>query len=220
MKSSILVAAVFAANLSCAEFANATPIVIDQQQPAVDLTVGGLGIGGGSNSEQMLAQVVTAGISGVLTEVRLPVGADSGDLIVEIESVTGGRPNGVVLASESFPAATLPPVTLPPDFVRLPFDSPTAFLAGDAFAIVLRTGGSFGIFQGPPGNSYQGGDAYFDARPNPPGWVPLGPPTFDLPFQTVVQPTAVPEPQTLSMVGTILGWLSLRSRGRGVRLRS
>jgi hypothetical protein len=43
---------------------------LDQQQPIVNLAVGGNAIGGGS--QQMLAQTVTAGQSGELAEVQLP----------------------------------------------------------------------------------------------------------------------------------------------------
>jgi hypothetical protein len=45
------------------------------------------------------------------------------------------------------------------------------------------------VFQGPPGDSYLGGNLFFDARPNPPGWVcncEFPGERLDLPFQTVV----------------------------------
>jgi hypothetical protein len=56
--------------------------VIDQQQPAIDISVGGLAIGG--NSQQKLAQVVTCGFSGLLTEVRFPIACESVDSIVPV----------------------------------------------------------------------------------------------------------------------------------------
>jgi hypothetical protein len=160
--------------------------VVDQQQPTIDDTVGGIAI----NGEQALAQVVTAGISGSLAAVRLPVACDSGTLTVEIQRVTADVPDGVVWTSEVIPAASLPPFyPAPPSFRNIAFTTPVFFAAGARFAIVLRSSGECGIFQGPPGNPYVGGDGFFDARPNPPGWVRLG--DFgpaDLPFQTLVDP--------------------------------
>ncbi len=160
--------------------------VIDQQQPQIDTTVGGLAIGDGS--DQKLAQVVTAGTSGVLSEVRFPVACSSGDLIVEIQEVTEGIPNGVVLTSQTIPGSSLPTFyPSPPEFRSFVFSTPVSFSAGRSFAIVLQSAGECGVFQGPIGNPYPGGDAYFDALPNLPGWVLLGD-RSDLPFQTIVGP--------------------------------
>ena len=167
---------------------SASASVVDQQQPTIDATVGGLAIGGAS--EQALAQVVTAGISGSLAAVGLPVACDSGALTVEIQRVTGDVPDGVVWTSEVIPAASLPSFyPAPPSFRNIAFTTQVFFAAGVRFAIVLRSSGQCGFFQGPPGNPYAGGDGFFDARPNPPGWVRLG--DFgpaDLPFQTLVDP--------------------------------
>jgi hypothetical protein len=174
--------------------ANATP-VIDQQQPIIDASVGGLAIGGGS--AQKLAQVVTAGISGFLTEVRFPVACDAGsNLVVEIQGVAGGVPNGVILTSQTILGASLPTfVPSPPSFRSLVLSAPVSFTAGNQFAIVLRSAGSCGVFRGPAGNPYQGGNLYFDALPNPPGWVcvcSFPGDRFDLPFQTLVEPDCAP----------------------------
>jgi hypothetical protein len=35
--------------------------------------------------------------------------------------------------------------------------------------------------------TYPRGSGYFDARPNPPGWIPFGPPGRDLPFYTYMR---------------------------------
>lgn len=174
--------------------AQATP-VIDQQQPIIDTSVGGLAIGG--SSAQKLAQIVTAGASGFLTEVRFPVACDPGsNLVVEIQGVAGGAPNGVVLTSQTIPGAGLPPFfPSPPSFRGLVFSAPVSVSAGDRFAIVLKSGGSCGVFQGPLGDSYPGGNLYFDALPNPPGWVcvcSFPGDRFDLPFQTLVEPLCAP----------------------------
>jgi len=164
--------------------ARATPIV-DQQQPIIDSRVGGMFIGGAS--EQKLAQVVTAGVTGTLTEVRLPVSCSSGDLRVEIQGVTGGEPNGTILAVEIVPRASL--AGAPPNFRSLPFSDPVSLAAGSLFAIVLSSTGTCGVFQGPDGDPYSGGNGFYDSRPNPPGWVLLTE-RFDLPFQTVVEGNA------------------------------
>src|SRR2546426_9182096 len=87
--------------LGTASAVNATS-VIDQQQPIIDARVGGVAIGG--HSTEKLGQVVTAGSTGFLTEVRFPVACDSGsDLIVEIQGVTAGVPSGAVLTSQTIP---------------------------------------------------------------------------------------------------------------------
>ena len=191
-----------ALNLLLIAEAGALP-VIDQQQPTIDATVGALVIGGGSS--QKLAQTVTTGISGLLTAVRVPIAGDSGDLILEIQDVAAGEPNGVVLASAEFAAATLPIFfPAPPSFRTLLLTVPIAFSSGDAFAIVLHSLGAFAVFQGPPGDSYAGGNLFFDALPNPPGWVctcEFAGASFDLPFQTLVD-SAVPEPSVLAFVAS------------------
>ena len=76
-------------------------------------------------------------------------------------------------------------------FERIVLSTPVFFAVGDRFAIVLLTfPGSCQFLAGPIGDSYSGGDAFFDAPPNPTGWVricdsPNG--RCDLPFQTLVE---------------------------------
>ena len=75
--------------------------------------------------------------------------------------------------------------------IRLP--GGMRFSAGDRFAIVLRNEtGSCGLLVGQSGiGGYAGGEAFFDARPNPPGWVPfadfVGVDPADLPFVTIMR---------------------------------
>ncbi|MGB5258752.1 MAG: hypothetical protein WBN44_15970, partial [Woeseiaceae bacterium] len=162
--------------------------VVDQAQPLINNTLGGLVLGGGATSEQKLAQVVTAGLSGTLDEVRLPVVCDS-DLIVQIQGVSAsGEPNGVVLTEEVIPAGSLPSFGGPATLRPIVFSDPAYFSAGQQFAIVLSSEslGGCASFQAPPGNLYAEGNAFFDARPNPPGWVAFFGGTDDLPFETVV----------------------------------
>ena len=166
--------------------------VVDQQQPVIDTSVGGSVIG-----PQKLAQVVTAGISGTLVQVDLPVACSPGsDLVLEIHGVTAGSPNGTVLVSQVVLGATIPAAG--PQFRTLTLSTPAAFSAGQSFAIVLQSSGSCGTFQGPAGDPYAGGNLYFDSPPNPPGWVcvcAFPGSAFDLPFRTfVVASTAAAVP--------------------------
>lgn len=170
-------------------FARSPSRVLDQNQPNADTAVGGSAIGGGPASEQMLAQTVTVGRSGVLTEVRLPIACSKGTLIVEIQGVApDGTPDGVARARRSIPARLLPS-TFPPAFQTFRFGSKLSYASGDRFAIVLKMSDpvsqTCGVARGPAGDPYAHGDVYFDARPNPPGWIR----TFDdrdLPFQTLI----------------------------------
>jgi hypothetical protein len=169
---------------------------VDQHQSLTDTTAS-VAIGGGS--EQKLAQIVTVGLSGPLTEIQLPLfGCDSGDLAVEIQGVANNRPNGVVLASKTVSGSSLPAGA--PDFRSVAFSAPVFLTACSQFAIVLRSAGSCGLAPGSAGDTYAGGDAFFDARPNPPGWVALG---RDLAFRTIVgQPNP---PPVVSLTGPASG---------------
>jgi hypothetical protein len=61
---------------------------VDQEQPIIDDTIGGAAIGGGSLSDEYLAQTFTVGMAGKLVEVRLPIGCDpNSDLILQIQNV-------------------------------------------------------------------------------------------------------------------------------------
>ncbi len=167
---------------------------IDQEQVNVDETVGGVAIGGGS--DEKLAQVITAGADGFLRHVTIPIACDaSSQLTVSIQTVAGGLPTGTVLASETLPGDLFPSTPPSPDsaFRIIEFAFPTRVRAGDEVAIVMEAiYPGCGIYSSPGGDSYAGGRAYFDARPNPPGWIPI---QFspndpdDLPFQVFVDKT-------------------------------
>ena len=166
-------------------------VLVDQQQLVIDTTIGGLAIGG--QSAQKLAQVVTAGASGVLAGIRLPVACSSGDLTIEVLGVTGGVPNATVLSTQVFPGATLPAGEI--TFKSLVFSHPVPVSSGSQLAIVLSSSGNCGVFQGPHGDSYPGGNGFFQALPNSGGWVCFcdfnGP--LDLPFQTLLNPANRPD---------------------------
>ena len=164
----------------------AQSIVIDQMQAVVDDSVGGMAIGG--TSDQRLAQTVTVGVSGRLIGIMLPVACESGRLVMEIRDVVGGEPGSTIFARTNLPARRLP--DLGPSFQMVPVRGMASFVAGDQFAIVLdNPSGGCGIFRGPVGDSYSGGQGLFEALPNPPGWVPFSETEdrLDLPFMTVVR---------------------------------
>ena len=161
--------------------ARAQLLVIDQQAP-LDPGQAQTVIGG--NSDQILAQVVTTGITGPLVGINVPV-AGFGDLLVEIQGVTGAEPDGSIFLSQIFPG----PGPGSDTFVSFMFLTPISFSDGDVFAIVLSSTGALGMSQAPIGDTYIGGSGFFDSRPNAVGvWVPLsvGGNPDDLAFQTVV----------------------------------
>jgi hypothetical protein len=162
--------------------------IYDQEQRQVDAATGWLTVGG--YYQQKLAQVVTAGKTGLLTAVELPIACfESVSFTIDIQAVTDGMPNGTVLSSTTLPAAMVP-VANDPVFYQLPI-VPVLVTADEQTAIVLTApdDASCAIAPAPEGNPYAGGDAYFDSRPNQVGvWVPNGPPRYDMPFATVVAP--------------------------------
>jgi len=162
---------------------------IDQMQPVIDTTAGSLAIGGAS--QEKLAQTVTVGLNATLHGLYLPIGCDTGRLIVEIRNVeSNGAPGTVVFGHQGFLAEDVPSIGPLFRYFRLGDDPGLTFTAGSRFAIVLRNPtGSCGIFRGPTGDSYSQGDGFFDARPNPPGWVPFSmtEARLDLPFMTVMR---------------------------------
>jgi len=190
---------VVALTLPLAAVALAAPAV-DQQQTSVDAGSENV-LGGGS--EQKLAQVVTAGVAGLLTEVRLPVRCGDPVSIVSLEirdvSTATGRaePGRTVLGSSTAGGSIflLPLGTV--EFRPIALGTPPFVPAESQFAFVVSATGSCGMRTATAGDPYPRGNGYFDARPNPPGvWVPLGLGSgkLDLAFQTVVEPACrVPE---------------------------
>ena len=176
--------------------------VVDQQQPAIDPNQGSPI---GRSQDIRVAQVVTAGIAGILTEVRLPVGCGPSDTLqLEIRNAYPGnglRPIGELLATESIPGSRIPfPIT---GLRSISFATP-AFIARDVpFAITLRAGlgGGCGIDGGPRGDSYPRGHAYHAFLPNPiENWYCICDPAgefYDFAFQTLVDAMCgVPDVQT------------------------
>jgi len=183
---------------------------VDQEQLIVDTSVGGLVIGSKTdigNPEdlgQQLAQVVTTGMSGLLTTIRMPI-SGSGSITLNILGVSGGIPNSTVLASEMFSV----PSTSLGTFSSFALSTPLAFSVGDQFAIAVSSASPCcrAWAQGPVGNPYAGGNAFvMNSDSVVPGWQPLccSPFRMDLPFQTLVGTPVgnrVPIPSTLPLFG-------------------
>jgi hypothetical protein len=153
--------------------------VIDQQQPVFDTSAPFVwALGGYYRSE--VAQIVTPGITGDLTEVRFPAKCET-TLTVEVQGVSGGLPDGVAAGSQTVPF--LGPLD---EFNSIVFSKPVPVRAGTPYALVLSTSGECGILPGPVGDPYPGGDGYGRGDGDP--WVPLGvvPERRDLPFQALV----------------------------------
>ncbi|MGZ8812353.1 MAG: hypothetical protein ACXW29_14535 [Thermoanaerobaculia bacterium] len=161
--------------------------IIDQEQAVLSTTV--LAVGG--SSEEKLAQVFTAGRSGYLTRVTVPIGCTTGAIFnAAIEEAGGGAPSGFIVASETIPGAAFPPPV--GSFRIIEFCKPAFIVKGKQYALTLQvlnpTTDSCGVVVGPAGDSYTGGVGYFDALPNPPGWI-ANIPEVDLAFQTYVDRT-------------------------------
>ena len=164
--------------------------MLDQQQALFGST-GSLAIGGGPNSDQKLGQVVIAGIAGTLISVGLVVACDGDSaLLLQIQEAPLQGPSRVLssqLVSGIGPA-------FPSTFRQYGLATPLPLYRGQQFAIVVHSSGSCGMRPAPDGDSYPAAHGYFDARPNPPGWLCLcgfAAQPWDLPFQTFVEPQCI-----------------------------
>ena len=175
----------------------ATPAMagtLDQQQ----LTYGAadLGLNG---PDRVAAQTFTAGLTGRLDQVDLPIGytvgcQPVGDLIVQIQSVTNNLPSGSVLASTAVPSSALgeQAAGMTP-FVPITFALPASVTAGTPYAIVLVApqAGTCGVptayyeWQLGSGNPYAPGAAWF-SNTGGATFVPFG--DTDAGFRTYVTP--------------------------------
>ena len=96
----------------------------------------------GPTNPQLFAQVITAGLSGGLTEVDLAISrgafvtcSSCGPVVVEIHE---SSPTGTLLASTSEPASGFPE-TSNPSFFAFNFAAPASVSAGNQYAIVVTT---------------------------------------------------------------------------------
>lgn len=190
-------------------FATAHAQTIDQEEPAIDASAGFLGIGG--DSQQKLAQTFTVGADGRLIAVDIPVTCGGADVIIELRRLgPSGKPDGALLrvARRTFPSGP------PGEFRRTYFPTPVEVTAGERLAFTIRManpGDSCNYGTSPTGDAYAGGQGYFDARPNPPGWLAMRglDPYDDIPFKTVLEgPGAMSDGQDC-IINTASGPVSL-----------
>ncbi len=175
----------------------AAPPVLDQESPVADPSPFTFALGG-TTSRQVLYQSLTVGLRGRLAELRLPIGCESGEVILEIFNanpsglpITGERPR----LTRRFAANLFPEIVFT-DFQTLPLGGRVGVTAGDRIVFVLSNPtGSCGIAAGVTGDGYLGGTGHADDTTNPFPPVPLSlSGTDDLPFRTLVRRTGPPAP--------------------------
>ncbi len=170
---------------------------VDQSQTSIDVARGYLGIGG--DSAQKLAQTFRPGVTGDLVALRLPVvGCGRGDLVIEIR-VAGpdGSPDGALLNTTRVDPALVPSGGRALHEFRL--SAPLRVRRSAGYAFTLRMDPEAPAYcsyaHSPLGSDlYPDGSAYFDVRPNPPGWIEsrtLGGQS-DLGFETIVDTGPAP----------------------------
>jgi hypothetical protein len=236
MNRNVMLALFVLAALCCGRPSTAQTATIDQQQPVINAQAQ-IVLAIGAQGQQRLAQVVTAGRKGTLKEIALAVAcAPQHQLILEIQAVAAGKPNGTVLGSYAFD--DVGPYLRPPVFKTFDLQNPLHFNTGDQFAIVLSStppDPNFfcSTYPGPIGNPYPGGNAFVNSITDPSGqWTliteGLGTsPAYgaDLPFQTFVAPDAaalsaevIPTLQPLALAFLVL--LLAVAASRSMRRRS
>ncbi len=161
--------------------------VLDQQNPGDPAAPSTFAIGG--LYAQAIAQTLTVGLDGRLTEIRVPVGCESGRLIAEIRDIdaSSGVPGSNVIATRRYRAGHFPEI-VSTDLTSISFGGRVRVSAGDQLALVLSNPtGSCGILPGVPVDSYPGGRGWAmdDVNSN---WVSLSlSGTDDVGFQSYVQ---------------------------------
>ena len=180
-----------AAAALCVFNASASAETIDQQQPFINASAGFLGVGG--DSEQQLAQTFEVGVSGRLIALDLPMTCSGEAPVIEVRRQAGGQPTGTVLRAITPSIGDIPASY--GGFQRLYLPAPLVVSTGDALAFTVKQSGdgNCSYATSPPGDHYLRGSGFFDARPNPPGWIAFKhvlDPWDDLPFRTVMEDAA------------------------------
>ena len=156
----------------------------------VNLDTSGLLALGGS-SQQRLAQAFEVYRTGYLSHLTLPMSCQpKAEVHVTIEKTSGGVPNGSILAYEEVPGYVFSSVPTPAVGFRIvEFGAPARLGPGQYAFTLTAKGGDCGVYAGPVGDSYPGGRGYFEALPNPPGWIELfdAAGTRDLAFQVFMR---------------------------------
>jgi hypothetical protein len=138
-----------------------------------------------------LAQVFTPALNGHLLHVQIPVACNGGSLHIELRGVTGGQPNGTVLASADSVATTVAPFQGTAFFRQLAFAVPAFVTRGVPVAIALGSSANCTVTASAattqqPVFDYSGGDGFTGSTGS---WTALrtaDPSRPDLPFEAVV----------------------------------
>jgi probable HAF family extracellular repeat protein len=135
----------------------------------------------------MIGQVLTAGVDGTLSAVRMSMTCTSGAVYLEVRDAFEGRPGTQVLAQRFFPEAALAFPTA--DWRTIAFPS-VLVRRGEQFAITVLAAdfGSCTIRSGAAGQTYGGGDAF-----STPPWdqINWSNENRDLAFETMMAPVAL-----------------------------
>lgn len=130
----------------------------------------------GGSSHQRLAQSFKLDRDGWLSHLTLPAACEpDATVYVTIEKLdAGGLPSGAVLASEYVPGTVFTSVATPAMGFRIVEFSKPAWLKQGEYAFTLTAKDvTCGVYPGPSGDSYTEGRGFFEAAPNPPGWVEI-----------------------------------------------
>jgi hypothetical protein len=173
---------------------------LDQSQPT---NAGSDAFFGG---QQLLAQIITVGLTGNLDQVDLNLRVTTpgtgtcspgSGAIVTIRTVTAGVPSNTILASGIVPPASVPVNAF--DFVSFAIVPPTPVIPGSQLAIVAAapdsscTSAAYQAYGwgSASGNPYAGGASFFKAPAM--AWQPEG--TYDFAFRTFVATPEVAAPE-------------------------
>lgn len=132
----------------------------------------------GNSAFPYMAQSFTAGISGEVARVDLPMYCPTGDVLIEIRTASGGQPTSTVLASENFTNGSGLPTTFSGVY-EFSFSTPATISSGSQYAIVLTVSSECAWFTA---SGYTGGTGYLST--NAIIWQSIG----DFAFQTFITP--------------------------------
>ncbi len=198
----------------------AAPMLDQEYDPAFNNRLLGVGeVSGLGDPDIDLAQTFTVGIAGTLTSVETLIRREApttADLLFDIRTTAGGVPTepdaGVnVLAQLTAPAASIPTTSGFVSFDVSAFN--IAVTPGEVLAIVLQSTGANPayLWSGTSTDGYGGGATYRRFLSSDPTWATTGA-ASDLAFRTFVEPTAAPEPTTVTLLGLALGAVWTRRR--------